>query len=62
MLGKPSQDQKIDVSVTSVLCHEAAADMRAAGWPEEQDTTVFVHSRTKGRRNSADFLKQLRDM
>lgn len=33
-LGKPSQEQKIDASVTSVLCHEAAADMRAAGWPE----------------------------
>lgn len=33
-LGKPSQEQKIDSAVTSVLCHEAAADMRAAGWPE----------------------------
>lgn len=35
-LGKPSQEQKIDAGVTSVICHEAAADMRAAGWPEAQ--------------------------
>ena len=34
VLGKPSQTQKIDASVTSVICHEAACDMRAAGWPE----------------------------
>jgi hypothetical protein len=31
-LGKPSQSQKIDALVTSVLAHEAAADARAAGW------------------------------
>ena len=35
-LGKPSQEQKIDAGVTSVICHEAAADMRAAGWPEAE--------------------------
>jgi hypothetical protein len=33
-LGKPSQEQKIDAGVTSVICHEAACDMRAEGWPE----------------------------
>jgi hypothetical protein len=32
ILGKPAQHQKIDAAVTSVLCHEAAADARAAGW------------------------------
>lgn len=32
LLGKPSQTQKIDAAVTSVLAHEAAADARAAGW------------------------------
>lgn len=32
ILGKPSQAQKIDAVVTSVLCHEAASDARAAGW------------------------------
>lgn len=36
LLGKPSQHQKIDGGVTSVICHEAAADMRAAGWPESE--------------------------
>ena len=32
ILGKPSQDQKIDAAVTSVLAHEAACDARADGW------------------------------
>lgn len=36
ILGKPSQHQKIDGGVTSVLAHEAAADMRAAGWPDDE--------------------------
>lgn len=41
-LGKPSQSQKIDAGVTSVICHEAACDMRAAGWPEpELPSLVF---------------------
>lgn len=31
-VGKPSQSQKIDALVTSVLAHEAASDARAAGW------------------------------
>ena len=34
-LGKPSQAQKIDLAVTSVLAHQAACDARAAGWPDE---------------------------
>lgn len=29
---KPSEHQKIDAAVTSVLVHEAACDARAAGW------------------------------
>ncbi|WP_309080287.1 terminase [Zhihengliuella sp.] len=29
---KPSEHQKIDAAVTSVLAHEAACDARAAGW------------------------------
>jgi hypothetical protein len=32
ILGKPSQTQKIDAAMASVLAHEAAADQRAAGW------------------------------
>ena len=35
-LGKPSHHQKIDAAVTSVLAHEAAADERAAGWPDRE--------------------------
>jgi len=45
ILGKPSQDQKIDAAVTSVLAHEAAADARSAGWgrePERVDSRVVV--------------------
>jgi hypothetical protein len=63
ILGKPTQTQKIDAGVTSVLAHEAAADMRAAGWPDEVDSTVLVHRRTTSRRRvSRDFLNELRDM
>lgn len=36
-LGKPAAHQKIDAAVTSVICHEAAADQRAAGWAVEPD-------------------------
>lgn len=32
IIGKPAQHQKIDAAVTSVICHEAAADARTAGW------------------------------
>ena len=35
VLAKPSLGQKIDAAVTRVITHEAAADMRAAGWPDE---------------------------
>ena len=35
-LAKPSQTQKIDAGVTSILAHEAASDARAAGWLEEK--------------------------
>lgn len=41
-LGKPSNHQKIDAAVTSVLAHEAAADARAEGWTGEPvDTRVI---------------------
>lgn len=41
LLGKPSDTQKIDAAMGVVLAHEAAADERAAGWPEPHDTTVL---------------------
>jgi hypothetical protein len=48
ILGKPSQHQKIDLAVTSALCHEAASDARNAGWgAAPADTTVFVFGRHK---------------
>lgn len=44
-LGKPSQKQKIDVAVTSVICHEAASDARAEGWgrKRQKNRTVIVY-------------------
>lgn len=41
ILGKPSQAQKIDVAMASVLAHEAAADARAAGWSDVPTQTYF---------------------
>lgn len=41
-LGKPSQHQKIDVAVTSVICHEAAADARAEGWGQAETEYAYV--------------------
>lgn len=41
-LGKPSQHQKIDAAVTSILAHEAASDERAAGWPEDEPSIFFL--------------------
>lgn len=40
ILAKPSQQQKIDAAMSSVLAHEAAADARAAGWGKPQQTGV----------------------
>lgn len=40
LLGKPSDNQKIDICMADVLAHEAAADSRAAGW-ENDELTYF---------------------
>lgn len=32
ILGKPTEDQKVDMAMASALAHEAAADARADGW------------------------------
>lgn len=44
ILAKPAgaYHQKIDAAVTSVLAHEAAADMRAAGWGAPTDSRMFM--------------------
>lgn len=45
ILGKPSQNQKIDPTMGRVLAHEAAADARAAGWGnEDTGPTIFFLS------------------
>lgn len=42
ILGKPAQHQKIDAAVTSVLCHEAAADALTAGWGQRNELPPLV--------------------
>lgn len=42
ILGKPSEHQKIDAAMASVLAHEAAADARAAGWKVEAPRRMIV--------------------
>lgn len=49
-IGKPSQDQKIDAAVTTLLAHEAACDARAAGWSARVPTMVYTSSSTRRRR------------
>lgn len=41
LLGKPSLNEKIDVFMSDVLAHEAAADQRVAGWPDDDGPTYF---------------------
>src|SRR5690625_4097263 len=41
ILGKPSPNEKIDVFMSDILAHEAAADHRAAGWPGESVHYVY---------------------
>lgn len=42
ILGKPAENQKIDILMADILAHEAAADMRALGWTEV-DNRMFVY-------------------
>jgi len=48
-LGKPSQKQKIDVAVTSLLAHEAASDARAEGWAKVRTNFIYTSSSTRRR-------------
>lgn len=41
ILGKPTDHQKIDVAMASILAHEAAADAREAGWEDDVDSRMF---------------------
>jgi hypothetical protein len=43
VLAKPGLDQKIDMAMVSVICHEAAGDVTAAKlWPSTQSRKVIV--------------------
>ncbi len=43
ILGKPTEHQKIDAAMASVLAHEAAAVARGSGWSgDPKDTRVVV--------------------
>lgn len=42
VLGKPADHQKIDVIMTKILAHTAAADAHEAGWGETTDNRMFV--------------------
>jgi hypothetical protein len=43
LLGKPSENQKIDILMADVLAHEAAADARAAGWDTEVEYAAISY-------------------
>lgn len=42
VLGKPSEQQKIDAAMASILAHEAAADARVAGWTDQPKSTQVL--------------------
>lgn len=40
VLSKPGDGRKIDMAIPSILAHEAAGDVTAAGWPELEATGI----------------------
>lgn len=57
VLGKPSQTQKIDAGMGSVLAHKAAVDARAADWTNKKaDTRVFCMVERGGGFGASDRL------
>jgi hypothetical protein len=48
VLGKSSQQQKIDATISSILADEAAGDVTAAGlWPQPADDLIYTASSTR---------------
>jgi hypothetical protein len=48
ILGKPSQQQKIDGAMSSVLANECAGDVTATGsWPAQVDNLIYTASSTR---------------
>lgn len=42
ILGKPAEHMRIDILMSDILAHEAAADMRAEGWEPNEGPVVFT--------------------
>ncbi|MDU0478380.1 hypothetical protein QVA66_03895 [Staphylococcus chromogenes] len=47
LLGKATEQQKIDPAMAMVLAHEAAMDSHAVGWQKKTDTKVLVFGRRR---------------
>lgn len=47
ILGKPTDHQKIDAAMASVVAHEAAMDAHAAGWGNSHESGVIVLGRRR---------------
>lgn len=43
ILGKPSENQKIDILMADVLAHEAACDARATNWEPTRESAMYVY-------------------
>lgn len=43
LLGKPSENQKIDILMADILAHEAASDARAGGWVTEENYAAISY-------------------
>lgn len=48
VLGKPTDHQKIDAAMATVIAHEAAMDAKTNGWDKKMDSRVLVLGR-RGR-------------
>lgn len=47
VLGKPSEHQKIDAAMATVLAHEAVQDAKEAGWQKPAPASIFVYGRRR---------------
>lgn len=54
VLTKPTEHQKIDPAMASVLAHEAAMDARASGYKPRQKTEVIVFGGRNGTHRQRD--------
>lgn len=55
VIGKPSENQKIDIAMADILAHEAACDMRALGWNGSRRKVYLLNNSSssfEGRNNA----------